>query len=48
VNGVGDRTAIPFHVENTGKGSRLSNAAFVVGELGNRLEDGDHQELSIG
>lgn len=40
--------AIPFHVENTGNGSRLSNAAFDTGELGNRFEEGDHQLLSIG
>jgi hypothetical protein len=40
--------ASPFHVENTGKGSSLSNAVLEVVELWNRLDEGDHQLLSIG
>jgi hypothetical protein len=40
--------AIPFQVEKTGKGSRLSNAAFEEGELWNKLVEGDHQLLSMG
>lgn len=40
--------ARPFHVENTGKGWRVSNAVFEVGELGKRLVEGDHHALSIG
>ena len=40
--------ASPFHVENTGNGWRVSNAAFELGEFGNRLVEGDHHALSIG
>jgi hypothetical protein len=40
--------AMPFHVEKTGNGSKLSKAALEAGELWNRSEEGAHQLLSIG